>query len=504
MEHLAEVGHIKLYFLARRAKEPGASSKPAPGLVPEANLRLRSVGALALTAALAYVAVSGGLVVKWPTVVGGLLIGGVVGARSRWPVLAAAVAGATVLVLALLIPPWQVAEPGSSPLLIEAESAVVAGVASGAAAWINARSPRRNRWLLDVALLLLIGATMWVSVINLASFQPGPRVPSLNVSLQTDPAPNDKADEAIFRHTYILMRRGVRYYAAMREALLRVPEHDPVEMATQIREPALFLLFARLPLPTDIIPAFLVLAVAGLSAAFWATNNLLPRGGLLAALLLAGPLACVGGSTYVVLSESWAAILGLVAFALFVQGAKTSDMRWQWFAAVTAAAACLVREQMIIVLIALGIGAVLGPWLSGKERPRWVNVTPWLAGLALFAFGYAWHVSATGLPLLSADLPAKYAMGRLGALSGAVVFGYAFYELRTIVPYGIFALGVVGALTARPLAARVAMLCVFGGMVTLFILAGDAMFGYWGMMLLPFVVVAVPLGIAAITGLAEL
>ncbi len=455
-----------------------------------------------LAAAIAYVGASHGLVLAWPTLLTGLLVGGTAALCNGDPVVSGVATGATALLLGLVMPPWHATAAGGGAFVETALVALTAGVTAAAVTWVRARTGLSwARAATGIAVLALILGALWSTSTMMVTAKPDPGALSLREKLLDDPTRRTyTTDTEVFRATYFRMARGEGYYSAYRASMLADADRRPGPMngALMVREPAVFELWHALGSPARIPIAFLVLASLAACAAFSIGDTLGEgRFGGLSALLVATYLAFFSLTEAVLLTEAWAAMVGMVAAALFVRGAVTKREGWLWAASAAALLSALVREHMVLLLVAMSVAA-----LTAREDPRpapaWRRSAPWLASVVAFIAAYAVHWRMVGGPLLQASSD-QYSKGGLEHLLAAVSYAGDLMQPSLAALFVLVPMGLFGASLLRSRPSRWMLLGFVGAMLVVFLLGGSAAYdskgariGYWGPLAVPFALVTVP------------
>ena len=261
------------------------------------------------------------------------------------------------------------------------------------------------------------------------------------------------------------MRHGQGFYAAFRDAYLTIGVR--LGGPRSFRTPYLFLLLRGVP-PSLLYPAFLALVVGGTSAFLLRTTRrpllVVP---VAAYLLLAGRTP--GGATGV---EGWLLVELWTVPLLAASTWAWKRERW-WASALTLAAAVLIRELALPVLLVALV-------LAARRR---TPLTPWLVGLGVAVAGWALHIAlafqvgakhGTESPLWGTGQPpwtilhmlvypawrAPFAV--VGLVVWALALGWAWQHRGSVPPVGVLlSVPVLGLLVNR---------------------------AYWGLPIIPFVV----------------
>lgn len=432
------------------------------------------------------------------------------------------VAGLATGVTSLIARPWFVAAGDGAEVLLGWALAV--GAVAAATAWAVTFVPAKRRgaavWIVLGALVL----ALWVNVIVFGSQSQAAGQPSFITSLSMEPrAEQYRFDAQIYLKTFYLMRQGEDFYSAFRAAFKGDARMEGYPGAVfNFRQPYGFYIWSLLA-PGDargILYMWLALASGALVAAY-----------LLAATVVRRPLALVGAfclypyllfpatGHWLPFVEYWGAALGVISAALLAlsisQGGPTGPRR-EGIAAALAASAALVREHMIYV-IAAGLASALADKARRRRALLWVG-----AGLVFLA-GWGLHYSAVKrvTPAAGPISVSSWLSGGLDYVGVTVLFGQRFLmgwdwgpanklpwqagfnvgqgaqAWLVALPFILVALGIAGALAARPLPLKVFLVVSVLLPLTVFAFFGTGEWGgYWGAVVMPMALAAVPMAFA--------
>jgi hypothetical protein len=323
----------------------------------------------------------------------------------------------------------------------------------------------RRHLVLAVAALALIAGVLWPAA-------PPPRpVPP--------PGAEPTTDAKAFAAVVDRLRAGEHYYDAMGTELRRrdYPTRDPFNWRTPLHLVTIALV------PWAVSRAGLTALLVGFYVAVMLLTRK-ARAALFAHVLVLGVLVLSAAPDAVFVSEAWAGALIGVSACLFALGHRP--------AAVTAAVAALFVRELAAPYCVLCA-------CSGLLERRLREFTAWVAGAAVYAAYYAWHVGQVA----AHRLPSDFAHGE----SWLTVSGLPFLQ-ATLLKLGWFAL-VPNAVSAVALALLAAGLAasetpralrlsgaVYAGF---FLVAGFPFNDYWGFVAAPVWAVVCSYGAAAIT-----
>jgi hypothetical protein len=315
-----------------------------------------------------------------------------------------------------------------------------------------------------VGILLVLAAAVWTA--------PGapPAGPGAPVSATASHGPQRDTDLELYDRIAERVAAGDDYYrAAVSEQRAR---DFPVRPAVAVRLPTLAFLSAWLG-PHGML-ALAALLGLGVLAAWWVRLGEEPGGRdrrLIATLLLAvGALAGLKPE-YLALHEVWAGMLLTLGAGLHRPG------RWR-AAWLPVALALAIREHALPFVLLL---AAMAAW-----RRHWRELAAWLALVALFALGLAWHVHAVDQLVLASDRPSPswLTFRGLGGWTGNVIDSSALHRLPSWLAAPLALLPLLGwAGWKSPIGAFYTLL--LAGYGVLFMIAGRENNFYWALVVTP-------------------
>lgn len=320
---------------------------------------------------------------------------------------------------------------------------------------------RFDRWgRVPAAIILsLLAAVMIVAAL------PAPTAPQP----RTRATQAEQSDLDLYRDTIRRVRAGEPYYPVAADELRR--GGYPLKPFVTFRLPTLAVVYAHLPeIVMSISEGLLAL---GVLFAWWRRlQPVLPLRLLaLALVLLVGGTAALVEPVTGLFHESWAALLMALMIGLRRPGRARG-------AIVAGAAALLVRETALPMILAMGGLAVL-------ER-RWREALGWGAVVALFAIALVAHAQMVATVVRPEDLASPGWSGLLGARFALTAL--SMVSSATALPTGIalpiVILSLFGWLSvATGWALRASLLLVgYGAMLALFARADTF---YWALLAAP-------------------
>ena len=383
-------------------------------------------------------------------------------------------------------------------LAIAVSVAVGAGVAA-----LLAHRPDLSRWAawLGVGFVL---ATLWFAGVTYATTSAIEGFAPVEFFNSTPTMSYQTYDEQIFVLAVRRMQQGQGYYSAMGRTLaelnaVRPGFSDDVSRPTAFRPPTLYWLLASLPGGgIGWVVAFLAIASAGTVAAWSIGARFVePPLALVGTMVTAGYLARFAGINLVV-TESWAGALAIVAVALAVKSLSVRGraIGWACAAAAVALLATLTRELAVAFLV-VGVASSLTDERVRSQR-LWI---PWSVGLGLAIVAYILHVQAVSAfvrTLASHPVagPRNSYFDPTGRGLVAAVQALARYEWWAVpVAWLVWACGTVGGVVApldRPRRVLLGGVTV-GAAVVLFCLhpapgPGYPIPSYWSYVVMPSVI----------------
>ena len=297
-------------------------------------------------------------------------------------------------------------------------------------------------------------------------------------------------DGFLWLRLHALMQEGQPFYPAFYAAYTeRKGETGVPGNWLNWRPPVIFLLWNLVPGGGHgLLVAFWLLAVLTLVAAFGIARSQVDEGLALGAPLLLGAYLLYGADTlWFPSQEYWGSFFMLLGTWAFVRGLPSSGAALWALAATT-------REHfgfLMIVLLALA-------WLGS----RWER---WSTALAICVVGliYAVHYHFVA-GYVTPGNPGVLAWSDAGVawVHRCLQFGTVYVALRDYLLMPLLLAGAVGAFLPRDARHRV----MFAGMVVLPVLAllfiGGAGRFYWGVVMVPQILVCVPLVLARAPGCA--
>jgi hypothetical protein len=327
-------------------------------------------------------------------------------------------------------------------------------------------------------------------------------------------------DEELYLGTLDGVRRGAGFYRTQNGMLNMNPGRWNTRSPLAYRQP--LLTYVWLLVGNGAATGIIWSALAGFSmaAAYWTAARLVrPLLAVLAPFALCIPYSLlILHPPRLLYAESWAGPLlvaagALCALNLIEAASPAADRRRSWLLSILGAgfacAALFVRELSLAVA-ALAAFVLL---LDGTTRARWL-FAPWIAGIALWAAGYAVHVGSV-LAVSHDDIVRDPAQGvqvvdyfnpGLNFLAACVRW---ISISAPIVPLILFfcVLAVAGAFTLRKPSLGLLVGGSTAGVLALLLLTGtpgvlsDGSYtGYWGFLFMPVVLAWTPLGLRLLPG----
>jgi hypothetical protein len=300
-------------------------------------------------------------------------------------------------------------------------------------------------------------------------------------------------DEALFRRVFFLMHEGERYYKAYHDAWLGYAQHYPLpNTPVGVRLPTYFWLWQALPPdPFAIVYLYLAFISVGTVAAATIAGQLVgPRLAPLGALTFGAYAVAVGYGTSVVFVDLPSMSVALVGISLYLLASRSRKPAHLWAAVAVLAVAALTREILAYLLV---LGACSAFLEAKGERLR--RAIPWLAGLAVFATGYALHAWATWPYIDPTSTQLSYAKGSVAFAYDALFRFSGGFKGHVYAVSALVVLGVAGAAASRrragaPFAAfaMAAVVLPFVAMLFYGNSVPDAtgqVYNYWGTLVLP-------------------
>jgi hypothetical protein len=382
---------------------------------------------------------------------------------------------------------------------------LVAAIVAAGVCWTVGRWSKTRAWL-AYAVIGLIVANMWVTTVYVTSQWQGAAAPVSQV-VATSPKLGEKwLDDSFYRRVLWLMRDGKGFYQAYRQGFNENAKwgFDPPSVISY-RLPTAFWFWSALPGgPMAMFVAWLVLSTAALLATVRIVIHRLPAAFAIPAVAaLATYFIYYGASTLITLTEPWAAALGILGVAAYIESFGSPHWRkWTVAAAAFALTACLVRELMVYVPVA----GLLAALVAGGEQRRF-RALAWGVVLAAFVGAYALHVAAIGGAVSGIGSSQAFSSGGFAFLASAFSWGVDIVGggAATIVTF--VALAVLGIVLLRDHSERTFLaLAVALPFVAFLFFGNDAVdiggkaTNYWGVVIVPLLIALSPWGFAAVPG----
>ena len=437
-----------------------------------------------------------------------LFVGAVAGLAASSILMAALCGPGTLLAAAAVYPPW-FAEMShrslsASELLQFAAVSAVAAVAVSALRFRSSLPTRAANDSIAVVLLGLVLVNSWITPMIVDSLPLAQHGTNLVSDLRNLPQPGTYTSDADVHIRIIgLMHDGMPYYDAVRDAWANAQTGNTLPLGiVSYRLPTPFWLWNMLPSGPAIIPVFLGFMSLAIIAAFLVPAQLgLVRLAPIAAALVAGNYLVPAVSTYITYVDPWAMSLALAGFAALLRAEKKDSTPWRWTSVGLLIAAALVREILVYVPVFAAVAS-----FSASPGRRFRAGLPWLAGLAVFAAGYAAHVVAVGGQYTRVAYEEVWGQGGVAALWSTIKLAQTLIlGIPWVFPVvlGLGSLGAVGAsrLGAGRVFGVVAVCCTTIPAVVMTVLgnpgvnASNQMISYWGMLFIPFNLALAPAAI---------
>ena len=306
------------------------------------------------------------------------------------------------------------------------------------------------------------------------------------VTLATTPIParpqasdSRPGDMAVFETMLSRVRAGEPYYSVFGDELRR--GHYPARSVFNWRTPLLLSALARVP---DVVGrgVLILLGIVLSAAAIVSMAGEGPGAILATGTLLAGTMVAVLASSGLVLSELWAGLL--IGLSVCMYGQERP------------------RLAIIIALTALFVRELAAPYcvvctLAALISRRWREVVAWSICATLYALYYGWHVSQVLGHQLPTDLGQTSPWLEFGGL--ASLLGKArFQPLLLSAPPWVTALALTVVLAGvvavkAPIHVRITSLAY----ILFFLIAGQPINDYWGLVAWPTWTLALGFGLHA-------
>jgi hypothetical protein len=324
--------------------------------------------------------------------------------------------------------------------------------------------PRAAAWAVLAAVVLLLVAAVWTARGGTVASSASPATTTVASPAQRD------YDLQLYDRIAQRVAAGENYYAV---AVSEQRSHNfPVRPGIAVRLPTLAFLSAWLG-PDGLLALAVVLGI-GIAAAWWRRLGEEPGGAdfRIIALLLLAIGALIGlKPQYLAQHEVWAGLLLALGGGLHRPG--------KWRAAwLPVALALAIRELALPFVLLL---AALAAW-----RRDWRELAAWVAMIALFALGLAWHLLEVGKYLLPSDRrsPPWLVFRGLPGWTGNIVGSSVLHLLPAWLAAPLALLPLVGWAAWKSPAGRFFTL-LFAGYGVLFMIAGRANNFYWALVVTP-------------------
>jgi hypothetical protein len=384
--------------------------------------------------------------------------------------------------------------------------ALIVAIVAPTVCWIVRRWPKTRAWI-AYAVIGLIAANMWATTIYV-SF-PWTSGGTAQFVATSPKVGESWLDNDFYRRVLWLMRGGKGYYEAYRQGFNENARwgFDPPSVVSY-RLPTAFWFWAALPGgPAAMFVAWLVLSTGALVSSVRIALHRLPVAFAIPAVAaLTTYFVYNGTTTNVLLTEPWAAALGLLCVAAYIESFDSpSWQKWTVLAAAVALTACLVRELMVYVPVA----GLLAALIAGGEQRRF-RALAWGVALAVFAGAYALHVAAIGGAVSGVASERAFSSGGLAFLARAFFWGVKVVGGGGATVVTLAVMAAVGIVLLRERSQRVFLALAVALPFCAFLLFGnDAVdasgkaTNYWGIVIVPLLIALSPWGFAAVPGAAR-
>ena len=400
--------------------------------------------------------------------------------RPRWVAAAMAAAGTAIGVLVVGF---------MDPAYFDATGLVLALLCAAAVALgLGALSSVKWRPAAEVAALgAVLLVALWFAGVLPGALADGPRQ-ARNADVATVPQPEQYGFDGLdYLRTYHLMKQGVGFYDAFKQAQTEDARHDATFLTSPFnyREPFLFEVWKVLPGAngSDLLGWFIVWSLVALVVTYLLASSLTEPGpALLASVCLIPFLFYLWWtSTWFLSAEVWAAPLGVAAVACLLR-------RWRIAGLALLIAAVATRELMVLL-----VPAWLAAWGvadRGRLRSTW-----WVPAVAVLGPAVVLGAHVLAVPPLApgGSSVAGWLHGGPSHLLAALRFGWDVMPAGAWGPLVAAAAAVVAAAIALP-RWRMAALLAATVLPPLFLLvAGSGAWDYyWGAVYTPLAVAVAP------------
>ncbi len=284
------------------------------------------------------------------------------------------------------------------------------------------------------------------------------------------------------------VKRGDNYYVAATE--LQRANSYPVAPGLTVRLPTLAFLFAFIGQAGMVVMAWVLVAGALLSN--WRRFGTEPGGEqfrMFGAGFLFFGLGNATHANFLVLHEVWSGLLMALALGLH------RPSQGKWLAAFAAGAAALAIRELALPFVLLMAAYAL--W-----RRQWREGAAWVLLAAVFLAALAWHVSLAEAQIRTGDpiSPPWLVMGGLSALLYKVIHSCALSILPVFVAGPLVILALFGWTSWKSPMGSFASLLTLGYSAAFMIAGRDNNF-YWGVILVPVLVMGLAMAPFALKSL---
>lgn len=448
-----------------------------------------------VAATLMYLVSAGGLLHFAPLVQIGLLVGAVAGSLAPNASLAAGAAGGAFAAGVACGAPRQLDVSQSSVAGVPVM--VLAGVAGAVAVSMAVRRRHVSEWMVAGALVAVLVVNALATTIALDS---KPWLWKQTLVQRIQASGKVVTDDDLYREVRLRVRSGDAYYVSVRTLFRSNPRwHGDPPSAVSYRSPLMFAIWAVLPGDGwGVIALGMLFAVAAGVLTLWLGSMAVsPVLAVPAVAAVEAYLLPFNTTTRILYTEQYAVVLALASVAAMIHAAGREGRRavvWVAVAASLAAAATVIRELMVFVLIAGLVASVVRRSPSRRSR-----VAAWCAASAVTAAYYSFHLSLARSAGVAGQSAQAWVRPGLAHLLLALQWSDPCLSITGALLPLLAALGLTGALAVRdrPLRLFLAATCVVPLIAfTLFFSGGTMPDGssvnYWGTIVMPILIALGP------------
>ncbi|MFC4294078.1 hypothetical protein ACFO0A_03280 [Novosphingobium tardum] len=354
-----------------------------------------------------------------------------------------------------------------------------------------------ERWPARILLALVAILVAFSAVVPISASRGHPHATPPTVAAALKKHPNERprdADLALYDRVIERVANGDNYYRVVAEE--HRAQRYPLRPAMAVRLPTLAFAEAAVGVPGEIVAAILLLALTLI--AWW--RRLAEEPGAARYRLVAMALLLTNASlglnrTFFVMHELWAGMLLALAFGLHRPRSATRPGRYLG-ALIAAALALAIREHSLPFVLLM---AAMAAW-----RRDWREAAAWSALVVIFALALSWHlqqVTAVTLPTDVRSAPWIALRGLSGFLSNTVLSGSLRF-LPHWIAGPVVILTMLGWAGWRSPAGALGTL-FYGGYGTAFMIAGRPENYYWGVMIVPALLIGLAFAPRALVSLVR-